>query len=270
MTNENFHRIELNGVPAQVEDLRHLVQTNYGHFTSMQVQAGGIRGLGLHLDRLVQATRELFGSELDRELVRAYLRQAIGGDSGPLSLRVNVFSRALDRARMNAPTKLDILVTIGAAALGPSAPLRLKSFRFQRELPAIKHVGTFPLFHYRRLAQQAGHDDALFVGDDGRISEGSVWNIVFFDSRGSIWPDAPQLRGVSLQLLQAGMARHGVASGTQLIRIVDLAEVRSAFFTNSSVPVQPIARIDDIEFALDDTLTATLVQAYESNPLEPV
>jgi len=250
--------------------LRALVQTNYGHFTAMQVNKGGVRGLGLHLDRLAQATRELFACELDRELVRAWLRQAIADDPRPLSLRVNVFSRTLDRARMNAPAKIDILVMIGTAASGPAAPLRLKSFGYQRELPAIKHVGTFPLFHYRRLAQQAGCDDALFFAADGRISEGSVWNIVFFDDNGAIWPDAPQLCGVSLQLLQAGLVRRGVAGRMQSVRIQDLAGVRGAFFTNSSVPVQPIARIDDVEFALDDALTRMLVEAYECNPLELV
>ena len=172
MTNENFYRIELNGAPAQAEDLRALVQTNYGHFTSMQVQEGGVRGLGLHLDRLAHATQELFGCELDRELVREYLRQAIANDPRPRSLRVNVFSRALDRARMSAPAEVDILITVGAPAPAATAPLRLQSFRYQRELPAIKHVGTFPLFHYRRLAQQAGFDDALFITDDGCISDG--------------------------------------------------------------------------------------------------
>jgi branched-subunit amino acid aminotransferase/4-amino-4-deoxychorismate lyase len=268
--NETAYRIELNGAPAQVEDLRALVQTNYGHFTSMQVRNGRVRGLSLHLDRLVSATRELFGCELDRENVRACLRHAIGTDPGPLSLRVNVFSRALDRARMSAPAKADVLVSASAAASASAPPLRLKSFRYQRELPAIKHVGTFPLFHYRRLAQQAGFDDALFVGDDGCISEGSVWNIVFFDGNGAIWPEAPQLRGISLQLLQAGLARRGIPDRVQSIRIQDLASFRGAFFTNSSVPVQPIARIDDIEFALDDVLMGKLVEAYESNPLEPV
>jgi branched-subunit amino acid aminotransferase/4-amino-4-deoxychorismate lyase len=264
------YRIELNGAPAQVNALHLLVQTNYGHFTSMQVREGCVRGLGLHLDRLACATRELFGSELNRDLVRAYLHQAIGADLRPLSLRVNVFSRALDRARMNVPANVDVLVSVGAAAPAVAAPLRLKTFGYQRELSAIKHVGTFPLFHYRRLAQQAGCDDALFVAADGRVSEGSVWNIVFFDDNGAIWPEAPQLHGISLQLLRAGLARRGAPGKAQPIRIADLPRLRGAFFTNSSVPVQPIARIDDIEFAADAALIGKLADAYESNPLEPV
>ena len=268
--NATAYSIQLNGAPAHANDLRALVQTNYGHFTSMQVRDGCVRGLGLHLDRLVHATRELFGCELDRERVRACLRHAIGADARPLSLRVNVFSRALDRARMHAPAAPDVLIIVGAAATQSITPLRLKSFCYQRELPTIKHVGTFPLFHYRRLAQQAGCDDAVFVDDDGCISEGSVWNIGFFDGSGVIWPHAPQLHGISMQLLQAGLVRHGVPSTQQPLRLADIAGFRAAFFTNSSVPVQPIARIDDVEFPTDDALTAMLMECHETNPWERV
>jgi branched-subunit amino acid aminotransferase/4-amino-4-deoxychorismate lyase len=268
--NTTAYRIELNGVPARADDLRALVQTNYGHFTAMQVRERRVRGLDLHLQRLAQATRELFGSELDLDHVRACLRHAIGADMRPLSLRVNVFSRALDRRCMNRPAAPDVVVIAAAASVPVVAPLRLKSFVYQRELPAIKHVGTFALFHYRRLAQQAGFDDALFVDDDSRISEGSVWNVGFFDGNGVIWPYAPQLHGISMQLLQAGLMRRGVPSVQQPVRLADLARFRAAFFTNSSSPVQPIARIDDIEFSLDDVLMDKLVEAYESNPLEPV
>lgn len=270
MTSSAIDRIELNGAPAHTEDLRALVQTNYGHFTSMQVRGGCVRGLGLHLDRLQHATHELFGCALDRERVRACLRQAIGADARPLSLRVNVFARSLDRTRMNAPANVDVLVSVGAAAPASALPLRLKSFRYRRELPTIKHVGTFPLFHYRRLAQQAGCDDALFVDDAGGISEGSVWNIGFFDGDRVVWPDAAQLPGIGMQLVHAGLAQRAVPSAQQSVWLADIGRFHAAFFTNSSVPVQPIARIDDIEFRLDDALTAMLMQCHLSNPLEPV
>lgn len=275
MNAETSYCIELNGEPARAEDIRALVQTNFGHFTSMRVHAGWVRGLGLHLDRLVASTRALFGSELDRDKIRACMRHAIGTDDRALSLRVNIFSRALDRARLNASVPADILAIVGPAAKPSTAPLRLKSFRYQRDLPSIKHIGTFPLFHYRRLAQQAGFDDAVFVDDDGCISEGSVWNIGFveLDRIGNdsvIWPDAPQLRGISMQLLQAGLERRGVPSMTRSIPLQDIARCRAAFFTNSSTPVRPIASIDDIELPIYNALTAMLVECHDSNALEPL
>ena len=263
-------RIELNGAAASVDDLRHLVQTNYGHFSAMRVEDGCVRGLDLHLERLERSTRELFGAALDRERLRDYLRSAIGTELRPLSLRVNIFSRMLNRDRLDIAVPPDVLVTVAAASSAPITPLRLKSFRYARDLAAIKHVGTFPLFHYRRLAQQAGFDDALFVDDAGRISEGSIWNVGFADAQGIVWPDAPRLTGVSMQLLQEGMTRRGVPSALRPVRLDDLAAYHSAFFSNASVPLRPIASIDAVEFAVDAVLLEKLRQCYDTNPWQRI
>ena len=242
MSTATLPRIELNGEPASADDLRHLVQTNYGHFAAFRVERGTVRGLDLHLDRLQRATRELFGSELDRERVRAYLRRAVAGDTRELSVRVNVFSRAFDRERPDKPVGVDVLVIATPAAPRATTPLRLKSFRCTRELATIKHVGTFPLFHYRRLARQAGFDDAVFVDEEGRISEGSIWNIGFVDHAGTVvWPDAAQLDGVGMQLLKAGLAQAKLASATRPIRFAEFSAFRAAFFTNSSTPLRAVA-----------------------------
>jgi hypothetical protein len=54
-----------------------------GHFTAIQVRGDAVRGLGLHLSRLDLATRELFGTGLDGELVRGYIRHALRGYRKP-------------------------------------------------------------------------------------------------------------------------------------------------------------------------------------------
>jgi len=268
---EHVPVIELNGAPATVDDLRHLVQTNYGHFSAMRVEDGGVRGLDLHLARIGSATLELFGVPIGHERVRGCLRHAIGGRAGAWSLRVNVFSRALNRDCLAAASEPDVLVTVAPATPSSrSAPLRIKSFRYTRTLPHVKHVGTFPLFHFRRLAQQAGFDDAVFVDEADNIEEGSIWNIGFYDGGRVVWPDAPRLTGISMQLLQAGLARNGVEATTQNVSLSQLGQFRSAFFTNSSVPVRMISCIDTTAFTSDPTLIAMLVQCYESNPAQPV
>ena len=264
------NKVELNGAPATVDDLRHLVQTNYGHFSAMRVENGAVRGLDLHLQRIESATRELFGSAIDGDRVRACLRHAVAGSADVLSLRVNVFSRALNRERMGDAIEPDILVTVAAASPVAATPLRVKSFAFTRTLAHVKHVGTFPLFHYRRLAQQAGCDDAVFVDAVGRVEEGSVWNIGFFDGAGVVWPDAPQLTGISMQLLQAGLQRHGVSSSMRSVPLGEVGRFRAAFFTNSSTAVRMIARIDDVAFDVDAALEARLRACHDDNPLQHI
>ena len=259
-------RIQVNGVPAGIDDLKAMVTTNYGHFTSMQVVGRAVRGLDLHLARLDAATRELFGTPLDLVATRRWMRQIMIDDDAAASLRVNVFSRALDRDRLAAPSSPDVLITTAAARTQESTPLRVRSAVYRREQPHIKHVGTFGLFDQRRRAQQRGFDDALFVDEHGVVSEGSIWNVGFLDDDGVVWPDAPALVGVSLRLLQAGLAECGVPMSTRRIVLADLTRFRSAFFCNASLAVRPIASIDDVVFAASAARFDVIEHAYATQP----
>ncbi|MEO7325281.1 MAG: aminotransferase class IV family protein [Dokdonella sp.] len=266
----NGQRSELNGSTVGVDDLRTLALINYGHFTSMQVRDGCVRGLDLHLQRLDRSTRELFGHPLDVDATRAYMRRMVSDMGGPLSLRINVFARGLDRDRLTVPAQPDVLVTVAAARTIASIPLRVRSVRYERESPHIKHVGTFGLFQQRRLAQAAGYDDALFVDATGAISEGSIWNVGFFDGERMIWPNAPALDGTAMQLLKAGLSERGEPTLTRRIEINELASLRSAVFTNSSCAVCPIERIDGIDLVVDSSLLEMLEGCMQQAPLQKI
>ena len=108
-------RIEINGGPATAGQLAHPAIINYGHVTAMQVRGGAVRGLGLHLARLDAATRELFGTGLDGELVRAHARHALGTDTPDASLRISVFQPPPDRSRVHPGPRRSIRI----GALGP-------------------------------------------------------------------------------------------------------------------------------------------------------
>ncbi|NCT66119.1 MAG: aminotransferase class IV family protein [Rhodanobacteraceae bacterium] len=259
-------RIELNGEPVDIDGLRVPALLNYGHFTSMQVREGSVRGLDRHLARLERATPELFGCALDVAATRGWMCGIVGADPAPLTLRVSVFSRALDRDRPGRPAAPDVLVARSPARALVPTPLRVRSVRYQRELPHIKHVGTFGLFHQKRQAQLHGFDDALFVDPTGAVAEGSVWNIGFFDGTRVTWPDAPALDGISMQLLKAGLHALGVESSTRRIGLDEIAGFRSAFFTNASCVAMPIACIDAVPFAADAELDALLAAAIGTQP----
>lgn len=263
-------RCELNGMPADAEALRTPALLNYGHFTAMQVQGGCVRGLDLHLQRLDRATRELFGHPLDAATVQRYMQRIVGDERAPLSLRVNVFSRHLQRDRLAEPAQPDVLTSISAARVVDATPVRLKTFRYQRVLPHIKHVGTFEVFHHKRLAQLDGYDDALFVDASGAVSEASIWNIGFFDGTGVVWPIAPQLHGVSMQLIDNGLRARGIASTSRRVTRGDLATFRSAFLTNCGCPVRAVASIDDVALAVDADLERTLAACHAANPLQAI
>ena len=258
--------IQCNRRPASAEDLRVLVQGNYGHFTTMQVRDGRVRGLEFHLARLAQGTLELFGVVLEPGRVVDDMRHALRiADAGACTLRVSVFSRDFDVGSPCAAGDVDLLVAIAPPAQPPAAAMRVRSVRFERTAPHLKHVGTFALFHQRRLAIQSGFDDAVFVDGQRRISEGSLWNIGFGQGERVIWPQALALRGTTESLLRAGLEASGVEQGHREIGLADLEGFDAAFASNAR-GIWPISAIDETSFPRSVERIAALQATLDSRP----
>jgi len=243
--------IHCNGRPADVEMLGAAL-VNYGHFTSLQVRGGAVQGLDLHLQRLDDGTRQLFGSTLDRAQVRAWMADALRAAAvTDATLRVTVFSRRFDFRDPLAPASPDVLVAV-SAPVDLRASKRVRTVVWQRDSPALKHVGMFGLFAQRRDAVADGFDDVLLLTADHLLAEGSTWNIALHDGHQLIWPQAPALRGTAETLLQAGWA------GEQRIRAVhhdELAGMQGALACNAS-GVWPLAAIDGQGLAGSASLAA--------------
>jgi branched-subunit amino acid aminotransferase/4-amino-4-deoxychorismate lyase len=259
-----------NGRPATTDALAAPALVNYGHFSTMQVRAGAVRGFDLHLQRLDDATRTLFGSELPADRIRAELRAALSAfGSGDAALRVSVFARDFDFRRAAATCTPELLVSLAAPAQAHVTPLRVRSVAFARELPQIKHAGTFALFHQRRLALQAGFDDALFVDAQGLVAEGSIWNLGAWDGQGVVWPQAPALRGTQERLLQAGLGALGIAQQVRPIHLHELAGVPAAFACNARGQ-QAIAAVDGQALGPATELLQMLNAALETQPWQAI
>ncbi|MEU7750592.1 aminotransferase class IV [Micromonospora sp. NPDC049101] len=166
-------RVDINGEPATVEDLHRAAVWNYGHFTSMQVRGAAVPGLSLHLRRLHEASAVLFPDAVppSGDQVRTLIDQALGGRDDA-SVQVTVLPNPTRRS------STDIMVSVDEPADDAArAPLRVRTVRYERELPQLKHLATLGLTLHRRQARQAGFDDVLFAGRDGSLLEGSVWNV---------------------------------------------------------------------------------------------
>ncbi|MFD9127909.1 aminotransferase class IV [Kitasatospora sp. NPDC059571] len=253
---------ELDGRPAEPAQLQALALTNYGHFTTMRVEDGLVRGLALHLDRLARDCRVLFGAELDPERVRAYARRAAPA-SGAAVIRVTVYDPALDVGTIGAPAHPRVLVTVRPAGPAVLGPLRVRTVRYERDLPEVKGVGLYGALHHRRQAQAAGFDDALFTDRTGAISEGGTWNAGFVRDGAVLWPQAAHLPGTTMRLLQSLGPWRG-------------AEVRSAegmaagFATNAAIGVRPLAAVDGVALPPVHPVVEALRTAYAALPGDPL
>lgn len=255
-------RIHVAGEPAPAEAEHLLRLAAFGHFTAMQVRDGCVRGLGLHLARLDSTNRELFGSGLLGERVLGLVRDALDGDADA-SVRFYVLAAVGDQQ----PTAV---VTVRPPADMPPAAQALLSVPFTRTLPHIKQVGgSFARSYYGRLAGRKGFDDALLTGPSGAISESAVCNVAFVRDGAVVWPDAPALAGITMQLVAPRLSEAGIRSSREPVRLADLGSFDSALVMNAR-GIAPLGRIDDHVFGDDAPFVERIDALYRAIPSEPL
>ena len=249
-------RIEIDGFPPTPDELAIAALDNYGHFTAMQVRNLCVRGLDLHLKRLVSAHVGLFGTSLDAELVRTRVGHALSSGAPDASVRVYV------RQVEDRPS---IMVTVREAGDMPGGgqPWRLQSVPYQRPAAQLKRFSDFGQAYYQRLVAKNGFDEALLTGPDGQISEGSVTNIGFIAGNRITWPSAPMLAGVTMQLIEAKFRAAGLGPARQEIRLSDLREFDGAFVCNAR-GIALVGQIDDVMMPADPRWMTMITKVYES------
>jgi branched-subunit amino acid aminotransferase/4-amino-4-deoxychorismate lyase len=259
--------VQCNGRPATTEELAPLAFAGYAHFTAIQVREGQIRGLDLHLKRLRVASVELFGRALPDDLVRSRLRAALEVGPADLSLTATVYSPAGEFTVAGANVEPEVLVRTGPAATGPRGPLALAAVEYERVLPGVKHVGEVAKTYYLRQAVGQGFDDAAFVDRRGRLSEGSIWNLAFWDGTAVVWPAAEMLAGTMMGIVRRQLDRLGVAQRVQEVTLDNLPTLAGAVVMNSWTPGVPVHRIGLVHLPEAPSFLDILHRAYQAEPL---
>jgi branched-subunit amino acid aminotransferase/4-amino-4-deoxychorismate lyase len=255
----------IDGTPATEADLAHQALVNYGAYTSFRVEDGGVRGLDLHLARLENAATELFGQAIGHDRLRALIRTALGTRQRAW-LRISLFSNAISNRDPTAHGDPRVMIGVFDPPLPLADTVRVQLQIYEREAPHIKHVATFGLLRARRAAKAAGFDDALFVDRDGRISEGSLWNIGFLSGDTIVWPQAPMLVGVTQALLSDGLQGRGIDQSTRPVTVSELSGFDAVFLCNSATPAASITAIGDHVFNVRPDLIDRLHDVWRATP----
>lgn len=264
-----MHDLWIDGEPASAADLAHQVLFPYGAFTSFRVEGGGVRGLGLHLARLEASAIELFGEAVGEARLRELMRGALDGRRDAW-LRVSLFSRKVWMRESDWIGAPGVMIGVFDPPPPLASSVRLHPQVHEREAAHLKHVATFGLMRGRRLAKQAGFDDALFVGEDGRVAEGTVWNIGLIAGDRIVWPEAPMLAGVAQALIEANLQAVGLSSETRPVRVEDLGAFDGAFICNSATPACAVTAIGDRALATEAAVIARLGEAWSLAPAETI
>ncbi|MFH8349715.1 aminotransferase class IV family protein [Streptomyces sp. NPDC018045] len=259
--------VQRNGRTATAEDLTPLAFAGYAHFTAMQVRGGRIRGLDLHLERLRTASAEMFGRAVADDLVRAHLRTALEAGPDDLSLTATMYSPAGEFTVAGADVEPETLVRTGPAASGPQGPLALAAVAYERPLPAVKHVGEVGKTYFLRQAADQGFDDAAFIDRRGRLSEGTIWNLAFWDGSAVVWPAAEMLGGTTMGILRRQLDGLGVPQRVREVTRADLPALAGGVVMNSWTPGVAVHRIGSVPLPDAPDFLELLHRAYESEPL---
>jgi branched-subunit amino acid aminotransferase/4-amino-4-deoxychorismate lyase len=259
--------VQRNGRTADAEELSPLAFMGYAHFTAIQVRGSQIRGLDLHLERLRSASVELFGQALPEDRVRSYLRAAVTAGPADMSLMATVYSPAGEFTVAAADAEPEMLVRTGPPASGPAGPFTLATVDYERVLPAVKHVGEVAKTYFLRQAVGQGFDDAAFVDRRRRLSEGSIWNLAFWDGTAVVWPDAEMLAGTTMGILRRQLDRLGVPQRTEEITLADLPALAGAVVMNSWTPGVAVRRIGPVTLPEAPSFVKSLHRAYQQEPL---
>lgn len=260
----------LNGQSIPSSEMTLLAFSGFAHFTALQVRNKMIKGLDLHLDRLRQASKALFGRTLPDELVRSYIHSAVESGLDDQSLTVTMYSPKGEFTVDSMDSDPAVLIRTSSPANGPKGPLRLAAINYERPLAEIKHVGEIGKTYFLHQAVQQGFDDAAFVDKNGHLTEGSIWNLVFWDGETVIWPRARMLRGTMMAIVQRQLTELGIPQRSESITLERLTELRGAAVMNSWTPGISITEIQSSKFTNSEQLISLLHRAYNRMPSKKV
>lgn len=228
-----------------------------GVYEVCEVRHGVIVDLTRHLDRL---ERSLNALDMDMPMSRAALTHVIREVLRRNRVRNGLYYLQVTRGRAKrdhvypAPgTPMTVVVT--AKSTDPSiiakknangiAAITVPDNRWERV--DIKTVGLLPNCMARQRAKEAGAQEAIYVDEQGRVTEGAATNVWIVDQQGRLVTRPAEkgiLRGITRTTLLDVTEKLGIEVREDYFTVEDMLNAREVFITAATSICFPIVSID--------------------------
>ncbi len=238
---------------------------NYGDglFETMKARGGRVLFLKDHLERMKHGARALgipAGPLRQRDMEEKIkkLLQANGLLKGDAYVRVTL-TRGMDTdgplpRRGTAPTLVITARAIDAEKISRKQKRGIRAVTLETRPPSIPRAKTLnhlPSVLGRMEARRRGASEGLFVGPDGRLTEGTSTNL--FLVFGGLLKTPPLsdglLPGVTRKKVLDVAGAGGIRTVETTLFTSDLERCSEAFLTNSILDIVPLVRVDDKSIA---------------------
>ncbi|MDH6268672.1 D-alanine transaminase [Rhizobium sp. SG_E_25_P2] len=228
-----------------------------GVYEVCEIRHGLVVDLTRHLDRLGRSLGEL---RIDWPMSRAALAQVIRRvarmnhvRNGMFYLQVTRGVAKRDHVFPKPGTRPSIVVTakstdpklIAAKNAHGLKAITAPDNRWERV--DIKTVGLLPNAMARQAAKERGAQEAIYVDQDGNVTEGAATNVWIVDADGALVTRPAEhgiLRGITRTTLQDVAARLGVEIRERKFSVEEMKASREVFITAATSICFPIVEID--------------------------
>jgi D-alanine transaminase len=228
-----------------------------GVYEACEIKDGAIIDVRRHLDRLDRSLAELrMAPPLSRAGLVVVLREVARRNrvrNGLIYMQVTRGVAPRDHAfPKNATPALVVTakpLSVEAAAKRAEhgiAVVTVPDNRWGRV--DIKTVGLLPNALAKQAAREAGAYEALFVDEDGCITEGSSTNAWIVDREGRLVTrpaDHGILKGITRGVVMQVAEAEGIPVVERRFTVEEAKNAREVFITAASTIVVPVVRIDD-------------------------
>jgi branched-chain amino acid aminotransferase len=220
-----------------------------GVFEAVRVYDGTPFRLEDHLARLERSARNL-RLPLDVEAVRAEVWRLLaeaGTDPAPEALRILVTRGGRRIVLTEDLPELPERIRLGSISYAPT-----------RVLDGVKSLSYAANMLARRLAQEAGFDEALLVTPHGRVLEATTSSLFWVKDDGLFTPPLSEHILASITRAMVLDVTPAEERATTLEELLDADEV---FLASTMREVHPVAAVDDREYDPDGPVTAAAALA---------